>query len=313
MRTGRPTCLFVPPKGVGLCLGLLLLVSLSASTTSEQTTPPPDSLTVRTRILLKIKSLLEEGLKIHDQNEALARDTMARASEMQRAALAQEDTKNAELAGQAIVYGELTIRRIRELRKNDQQRLEAINRALQQKFGGRSVALPLLMRGRIYKKTPGGMVPFDGSSPLLQGESVTVDKDSYLELQFEDGSQVNLGERTTFIFRGDDRKKSVYELIKGYLRSVRDCLLMDHLGCDTEREFRSSSHIFTVRGTEFLLDADESGAQLAVLQGSVEVSVPGQPQGIVVHEGEQLNLPKDIAPGKPSPFDSKSIPVWWQE
>jgi hypothetical protein len=225
--------------------------------------------------------------------------------------LAHEDTKNAAIARQAADLAQQTIDKIHELRQLDKERLDAINRALNQKFGDKAVAVPLILRGPVFKVTAAGQVPFDGTSPLIEGETLSTGEGGYLELEMEDGAQIRLGGSSYFLFQKRESCRSIYRFTSGHLRSTRDHSESQTPACE-QQQFQLPHGILTARGTDFTIDVVADSAVITVFDGNLEIQRPGSEQTILLKRGERLELSANGAPGKPSSFTRDSIVPWWK-
>lgn len=290
----------------------LFLSSVGVPSAFPQTSP-----TDRVRLLLRIKEVIEQGLRQNEADEITTRSTLEQALGMRDDDLAHENTKGAQIAQEAADDARQALARLAELRNENQQRLDAINRVLStldKQLGANGFAVPLLITGKVYMLTAQGRVPFDAGRFLRPGDSIFVAEGSYLELQLSDGHRLEFGENTQFKVEGiDDGNQSIYELIKGKLRMFGDCGTFDEEVCHIRVQMRHQHTIWTVRGTDYEARADASGLVITVSDGTIDVTkTDDRTHTISVNKGEQLTLPDDTLSGKPVPFDPKGISIWWK-
>jgi len=258
--------------------------------------PPSD-------FLEKLRTQAVAQLQKDDHDVADSQQLLARAQAAYDAAAANHDAPNTDIARQAIETAQKALDVAKANREFDRQRLRAVNHALAWPDPGQRFAVPMLVRGTVVKKTPSGDVPFNPDAPMLPGDTVDVGPNSSLELQFSDGSQIKLGHDTLFSYEVDDAG-SLFHLLHGLLKSQRSCFptptaVMGVLGCNGQPRYETLQYISAVRGTEFILQANDDGAVIAVFEGWVEIDPGNGAEKIPVKEGQKLFLPKSGSPGQP--------------
>lgn len=258
--------------------------------------------------LEKLRAQAVEQLQKDDRDVADSQQLLTRANAAYEAAVAGHDAPNTDIAHQAIETAQKALDLAQANRELDRQRLIAATRAMAWPDPGKRFAVPMLVKGTVVKKTPSGDVPFDPNAPLMPGDTVDVGPNSSLELQFSDGSQIKLNHDTLFNYEADDIG-SLYHLLHGLLKSQRNCsptptAVMGVLGCNGQPRYQTLQYVGAVRGTEFILQANNGGALIAVFEGWVEID-PGNGGGkIAVREGQKLFLPKSGSVGQPVAMNS---------
>jgi hypothetical protein len=262
--------------------------------------------------LQKLRAQVVAQNQRDDHDVADSQQLLTRAKAAYDAAVASHDAPNSDIARQAIDTAQKALEVAKASRELDRQRLNAINRAAAWPDPGKSFAVPMLVRGTVVKKTSSGDVPFDPNAPMLPGDTVDVGPNSSLELQFSDGSQIKLGHDTLFSYESDDTG-SLYRLLRGVLKSQRHCsptptAVMGVLGCNGQPRYQTLQYVGAVRGTEFIMQANDEGAAIAVFEGWVEIDPGNGADKIAVKEGQKLFLPKSGAPGQPVPLQPNGSP-----
>jgi ferric-dicitrate binding protein FerR (iron transport regulator) len=292
-------------SGMALAFCLCALLQEPSSRAFGQTITPQRG------FLLQSKARLLKSIATYDREEQNSRSLLEQAEEGKRQALAAGQTSNAEMAEQASENARQAIANAQRFRAEDQARLEAINRALTWPESAKPFAVSLILRGQVQKKTANGWASFDPNSPLRPGDEISVGPDSYLELQFQDGTGINLGSRSTFLYE-ETEHHPIYELIFGRLRSFHPTAPDAVLGSKEKPRYKTLTAIVAVRGTEFVLETEKDTALLTVFEGSVEVELGTGGKKIAVEKGQQLNLPKAGPAQQPVSFDPAKVKRWWE-
>jgi hypothetical protein len=259
--------------------------------------PPPSD------FLEKLRAQAVAQLQKDDRDVADSQQLLTRAKAAYDAAVANHDAPNTEIGRQAVETAQKALDVAQASREFDRQRLISVNHALAWPDPGKRFAVPMLVRGTVVKKTPSGDVPFDPNAPMLPGETVDVGPNSSLELQFSDGSQIRLSHDTLFNYESDDIG-SLYHLLHGLLKSQRNCFptptaVLGVLGCNGQPRYETLHFVGAVRGTEFILQANDDAAVIAVFEGWVEIDPGSGAEKIPVREGQKLVLPKSGPLGQP--------------
>ncbi len=95
------------------------------------------------------------------------------------------------------------------------------------------------------------------------------------------------------------------EFIKGKLRGIVRDLPKDAL------KIRMPQCVIGPRGTEWILEGDESYNIVTVLDGSIEVSTPDGTDSVLVEKNNELQVTAEGL-GEPYPIDPDEVDKWWE-
>lgn len=260
--------------------------------------------------LQKVRERAVQQLQQDDRDVVDSQHVLDRAKAAYDTAVANHDALNTDIATHAIEFAQQALDKAKANRERDRERLIAVNRAMTWRDPGTRYAVPMFIQGQVMKMSSAGVqAPFDSSSPLLPGDTVNVGPNSAAELQSSDGTLIKLGHDTSFHFESDDQG-SIYELLRGILKSQRACFptptaVMGVLGCSGQPRYQMLHYVGAVRGTDFVVQANDNGAVIAVYEGSVEIDPRNGGEKVLVKEGQKLLLPKLGPLGAPVPLDPK--------
>jgi hypothetical protein len=175
------------------------------------------------------------------------------------------------------------------------------------------MAVVTLITGNLYRKSGNAWVPFRGDVPLRAGDGIRTALNGSVELMFTDGSKSKLGSGTTFIVGELNERKSVYELLRGKLHVLRDCLRSRKL-CERALEYRSNAIGGGLRGTEFTLESLPDGRNIiTVLEGAVEVTGFIDKRTVTASAGQQVSTTPEGKIIGPTSVNLRSISRWWED
>jgi FecR-like protein len=266
---------------------------------------PAQTLTPRQRILLQRKGELLQDIKTSQEKEADAQSTLDQAQQ----ALASGTASDAGTAQQVIELGERAIADAKDRIADDQQRLTAINAALAWPESDSPRAVATLVVGQVFRDTLYGQVPFDGTAPIQVGDHIVVGDNSYLELQLEDGSQIELGAGTDFSYQRDVQGIE-WQLFRGEMHKIT--IIMSVRGANDQPRYRGCTAVAAVRGTDFTMDTDGTQDTFTVFEGEIDVDPGGGRDKLTLQGGQKLVVPKTGVVGPPVAFDPQSVPRWWK-
>jgi len=128
---------------------------------------------------------------------------------------------------------------------------------------------------------------------ILPGQILKTGKDSRVDLQFRDGMVFRVGPDTQILLQesqilsGENYSKVLLELKKGKVYTK-----VGKMEKTSSYQIKAPTSIASVRGTDFLVKADEKNSEVLVEDGSVEVSTDtGESE--VVSSGEKAETAND--------------------
>jgi hypothetical protein len=266
-------------------------------------------LSAEKQILLKRKGELLKEIQGYEQKKAAAQATLSQAISIRDMAKAANHVNDANVAAEAVGVSRQAIATAEKDIADDQQRLDAINRALNWPASAQPRAVATLARGHIVLETPNGPRPFDPTAPVEIGEQISVGDDGFLELQLDDGSQMQLGPKTDFEYQRDVQGV-YYQLFQGELHKIT---IMGVRGANDQARYRGLQSISAVRGTEFTLEIIGGQDVYTVFEGWIEVDPTAGRAKIAVKAGQRLTVSKSGAVGQPVAFDPKTVQHWWEQ
>ena len=281
---------------------LLFAVVGFASALSSQTISP------ERQVLLKRKGALLQEIKTYEQKKKEAQNTLTQANSLRDMAAAANRGDQASIYTQAAGVAAKTIEAADNGTAADRRRVEAIDQALSWPESDKPRAVATLVRGQVMKETPAGRVPFDPAKPLQLGDRLSLGEDGFVELQLENGSAIQLGPKTDFLYDRDDRG-TYYKLRQGTLHKVT--AIMGVLGLNDQSTYRGAQCIVAVRGTEFTFEVSGNEEALTVLEGEIEVDPGAGRDKVSLRAGQELAVPRTGAVGHPVAFDPSSVHRWW--
>lgn len=139
---------------------------------------------------------------------------------------------------------------------------------------------------------------------IKEGDIITGEKGIKTIIHMPGGSIIDVREGGQITFEAENSFKT----IKGFFKF----LVIKANERSKKFTVRTNVAVAAVRGTEFLVEANESKTTLTVLRGTVEVSDLAMKKTVQVNEGDQTVVEKDKLPSEPKPFDPKSIDRWYE-
>lgn len=283
-------------------LSLVALLALGPTLLAQTISP-------RRQTLLKRKGELLKEIHGYEQKKAEAQTTLAQATSIRDMAKAQNLVNDANTAAQAVGVAQQAITMADKDIADDQQRLDAINRALTWPDSDKPRAVATVVRGRISLVTRNGAIPFDPTAPVEIGQRISVGDDGFLELQLEDGSAMHLGPKTDFLYERDVQGV-YYQLFRGELHKITT--VMGVRGANDQRRYEGLHAIAAVRGTDFTLEIIGAQDVFTVFEGEIEVDPGGGRDKVTLSGGQKLTVPRSGTLGPPVGFDPKAVSQWWE-
>lgn len=132
------------------------------------------------------------------------------------------------------------------------------------------------------------------NNELKEGEDITTGDNSYLELEFWDGSQIRMGPNSKVKITGDmcDRRNLIEQTAGKVWHSVKKLLGSQKYEVKTERNGGG------VRGTKFSFEITKDEEIIKVFEGSFEVNPPRNFDKMGKDSKEMEQLTKDYQAGK---------------
>lgn len=122
---------------------------------------------------------------------------------------------------------------------------------------------------------------------LKQGDEVRT-KNGKAELTFDDGSKVNMKENTAIsLFKMKDSKLTGDTIIKQWIGKIKAKFKLSK--DDSSFQVKTKNVIAAVKGTEFVVDADNNDTVVTVLEGIVSMSDPVSGKEILVKANEKAS------------------------
>ncbi len=204
------------------------------------------------------------------------------------------------------------------------------------------------------QKESGEIIDFgkNQTSLLEKGDAIQTYGNSSAELQFLDGrGSLKVGEYSRVKMEEDDAgtqvmnmiqgkvnisvekvenyQKMMEEKIKAYkedLKTVNDATKQEKLNAyenylkalklrvKKKFEVQTNTSVMTVRGTQFLVYADDmKGTEVVVLEGGVELKSKKETRTVVVNEGYRATVAKDGILSGPDKIDIANLERWWEK
>ncbi len=284
-------------------LSLVALLALGPALLAQTISP-------QRQTLLKRKGELLKEIKEYDQKKADAQKTLEQGASLRDMAAAANQPDQANIYARAVGVAQQTIDTADKYIADDNQRLDAINRALTWRDSALPLAVPTIVRGHITVEGRYGSRPFDPTVPVEIGQHISVGDDGFLELQLEDGSEMHLGPNTNFEY-GRDVQGVYYQLFRGEMHKVTTAV-MGVRAANDEPRYKGLQAIGAVRGTDFTLEIAGTQDVFAVFEGEVDVDPGGGRDKVSLHGGQKLAVPRSGPVGPPIAFDSKIASRWWE-
>ncbi len=269
--------------------GLIILLFLEGFTAYSQQKSPVSEL------LAEQKRRIETQLAKDREREAKAQNALGLGQKALADAQSQSDSASAATAQKAIGISQTALERARGLVARDLARLSALERALSWKNVGGSVAVASATKGEVFKRSKARKLKLDLSSPIVVGEEIETGANSSAEIIFSDGSRMELGPNSSFTLTESTETTSTYELLKGRIHAVVDCLKKTSSDpCSRRWRYRRGNAVIGVRGTEFDMEASADGSTtVRVTSGTVEVSATNSSQTATVGAGQSAVVMPD--------------------
>jgi hypothetical protein len=172
------------------------------------------------------------------------------------------------------------------------------------------------LKGRVMSQPPDGTgwIELQMGDHVSQGTQLKTDRESSVEIIFEDGASFFLRPDTTISLRTARKKASNYFIRKLFMPAGRTLMnIKKSTGRESRIEIHTPSAVSAARGTHFRVSVDKDDiTRTEVLEGIVGVKAMGrevrldQGEGTRVKKGKIPGTPKILLP-PPSPVDLKAL------
>lgn len=267
----------------------------------------------------RLSSWMESQQGINEQLKAEARQrkvealqALKQSQDALRLSRELKDTEAASISQRAIEIAGKALEKAQALMAWADARLEAVKKArsLGSK-GKRGVASRV--RGDVRIKTPQGWKPFDANATVNPGDELRTGPDGFAELMFTDGSTLDMDANTKIKVGKPERKKSIYENIKGRIRAEFNCAVKFRMPCRLVC-YRSPTTDICIRGTELEITAPIDGPQtITVMDGFVEIIDKKSGKKIKVGKGEKVVITAEGDVKSPITIELQAIKRWWED
>lgn len=137
---------------------------------------------------------------------------------------------------------------------------------------------------------------------IKQGDIINGDKNKITKIILRDGSHVDLEPDPKASFKYETEEDIAAE--SGLLHFV--------FNKPFKRKVHYGNAVVAVRGTEFIMDADQGKLIVKLLEGELVFEIDGRKGEIKMTGGNQLTIAKSGKVTGPEPFDTKAIDKWWE-
>lgn len=258
--------------------------------------------------LLKRKGEILKEIQTLEHQKVEAQSTLAQAESVRDMARAANLVNDANIAAQAVGTAQQAITIADKKITDDRERLNSINRALNWHDSAKPRAVATIVRGHISLLTNFGSYPFDPTVPVELGQHISAGEDGFLELQLQDGGQLQLGPKSDFLYERDVQGV-YYQIFRGALHKIS---IMGVRGANDQPRYRGLQAIAAVRGTDFTVEIKDGQDVFMVFEGAIEVDPGGGRDKVTLNAGQRLAVPKSGPVGQAVAFDSKAVSYWWE-
>lgn len=257
------------------------------------------------------KGRIEERVLQYPRREREAQKTLDQAHDALKLAERRNDSNAANVSKEAIRIARAALDKIRKMWARDQAQLQVIDKALRLDLKDH-LAFATKVRGKVYKKTADGLVGFDGNTPLTAGDELQTGPDGFVKMIFTEGSIIQIGPNTTFKAIQLGEEQSFYEVFRGRLHGIMECMKKTRAACRHVR-IHSGSAVLAVRGTEFDVNASlPDRTTVLIMEGLVEITHQQRGQVVEAKKGEQVVITENGILQEPSAVNLNSVKQWWE-
>ncbi|MBU1131910.1 FecR family protein [Patescibacteria group bacterium] len=150
---------------------------------------------------------------------------------------------------------------------------------------------------------------------LPSGKPIQSDDNERIDITMPDGSLIQLDANSTFTPVSDHEVQSVFGRYRYQWQPFHDgnCIVGQNLVRQACRKVKTRDAILGITGTEFLVETNEAGTTVTVLEGSLMVSDLNVKKTVEVSSGQYTYIKHGGLPEDPKPFDAFKLDRWWQK
>jgi len=150
---------------------------------------------------------------------------------------------------------------------------------------------------------------------LPTGKQIQAGDNERIEITMPDGSLIQLDANATFTPVSDYEVHSVFGRYRYLWQPFHDgnCIVGQNLVRQACRKVVTPDAVLGARGTEFLVETDESGTLVTVLEGLLGVADLAGKKTVEVAGGQSTYIKNGGLPDDPKPFDPAKIERWWEK
>ena len=150
---------------------------------------------------------------------------------------------------------------------------------------------------------------------LPTGKQIQTGDDERIEIKMPDGSLIQLDANATFTPVSKYEVQSVFGRYRYLWTPFHDgkCIVGQNLARQECRKVKTRDAILGVTGTEFLVETNESGTTVTVLEGLLTVTDLSGTKTVKVAGGQSTYIKHGGLPDDPKAFDAAKIERWWEK
>lgn len=150
---------------------------------------------------------------------------------------------------------------------------------------------------------------------LPTGKQITAGDKERIEITMPDGSLIQLDANATFTPVSDHEVQSVFGRYRYLWQPFHDgkCIVGQNLVRQNCRKVITRDAIIGDRDTEFLVETDQSGTTVTVLEGLLGVADLGGKKTVEVAGGQFTYIKHNGLPDDSQSFDPAKIDRWWEK
>ncbi len=150
---------------------------------------------------------------------------------------------------------------------------------------------------------------------LPTGKQIQAGDKERIELTMPDGSLIQLDAHAQFTPVSDHEVQSVFGRYRYLWQPFHDgkCIVGQNLVRQNCRKVITRDAVLAVRGTEFLVETNESGTTILVLEGLLGVADLNGKKTVEVAGGQFTYIKHGGLPDDSKPYDPTKIDRWWEK
>ena len=150
---------------------------------------------------------------------------------------------------------------------------------------------------------------------LPTGKKIETGDSERIEIKMPDGSLIQLDANATFTPVSDHEVQSVFGRYRYLWQPFHDgkCIVGQNLVRQECRKVKTRDAILGDKGTEFLVDTDEKGTTVTVLDGIVIATDLKGKKTVEAAAGQSVFIKHGGLPEDPKSYDPAKIDRWWEK